>query len=246
MQWLAQQLTQKPLLLKQAITGNADLPRQYLKALTVNAVTHFLLRTTPACWLLLCAVCASHAAETNPAPATDGRWTEQVDKSIQFGAEAEQQSAEQALSAVASVSKNVQSLKKDVIALNKDLRLMEEQLLFPSSTKFSVFVSLDTGQFLTLESVKLKLDGKLVATHLYSDKQRAAMARGGIQKLYVTNLNEGKHTATAFFTGIGPNGRPYKRAENLEFEKGPGSGYLEIAITDDGKLQEPVFAIKQW
>lgn len=190
---------------------------------------------------------AKAADENAKGDAKKQKWTEEVDnRDIPFGKEAEKQTADAALTAVKAISKNIQSLKKDVIALNKDLRLMEEQLLFPSSTKFSVFVSLDTGQFITLESVKLKLDGKLVVTHLYSDKQRQAMSRGGIQKLYITNLNEGKHTATAFFTGIGPNGRPYKRAENLEFEKGPGSGYIEIAISDDGSVQEPVFEIKQW
>lgn len=173
-------------------------------------------------------------------------WTKQVDKSIQFGADIEKKTADKALTAVKQISKNIQSLKQDVIALNKDLRLMEEQLLFPSSTKFSVFVSLDTGQFFTLESIKLKIDGKLVATHLYSDKQRDALSRGGIQKLYITNLNEGKHAFTAFFTGLGPNRRPYKRAKTMDFEKGPGSGFVEIAIEDNGSLQEPVFEIKQW
>lgn len=175
-------------------------------------------------------------------------WAAQVnDRSIQFGSDAERrQSNNAALTGVKQISKNVQSLKKDVIALNKDLRMMEEQLLFPSTTKFSVFVSMDTGQFFTLESVKLKIDGKLVATHLYSDKQRNAMARGGIQKLFITNINEGSHSVTAFFTGIGPNGRPYKRAENLDFDKGPVSTYLEVSIGDDGSLQEPTFAIKQW
>lgn len=176
----------------------------------------------------------------------DGTWTQQVDKSIQFGAKAEKRSAGKALSAVQKISKNIQTLKTDVIDLNKDLRLMEEQLLFPSSTKFSVFVSLDTGQFFTLESIKLKIDGKLVVTHLYSDMQREAMARGGIQKLYVTNLNEGKHSFTAFFTGLGPNGRPYKRAKDIEFEKGPGSGFVELAIIDDGSIQESTFEIKLW
>lgn len=176
----------------------------------------------------------------------DKSWTDEVDKSIQFGAQTEQNAADKALNAVRTISTNIQDLKLDVIDLNKDLRLMEEQLLFPSSTKFSFFVSLDTGQFFTLESVKLKLDGKLVATHLYSDKQRQAMARGGIQKLYITNLNEGKHSLTVFFTGMDPNGRPSKRAQSLDFEKGPGSGYVELAISDNGALQEPVFEIRQW
>ena len=195
---------------------------------------------------LLSCLCAVAAEEEKSQGKDPKNWTKQVDRSIQFGEESEKKSADAALSAVKAISKNIQALKKDVISLNKDLRLMEEQLLFPSSTKFSLFVSMDTGEFFTLESVKLKIDGRLVITHLYSDKQRQAMARGGIQKLYVTNLNQGAHTITAFFTGVGPNGRPYKRAHNLDFEKGPGSAYVEIAVLDDGSLQEPVFEIKQW
>jgi hypothetical protein len=176
---------------------------------------------------------------SNLAKSVDGR-------NIEFASEAEKSSNSEALSAVKKMSLNIQKLKSDVIGLNKDLQLMEEQLLFPSNTKYSVFLSLNSGQFFTLESIKLKLDGKLVATHIYTAEQRQALARGGIQKLHITNLSEGKHTLTAFFSGIGPNGRPYKRASNLDFEKGPGSGYLELAVNDDGAAQEPVFELKQW
>jgi len=169
-----------------------------------------------------------------------------ADQSIDFAAQAQQESAQQALNTVKKLSREIQSLKSSVVDLNKDLRLMEEELLFPSSTQASVFVSLDIGQFFTLESIKLKLDGKQVATHLYSDKQRHALARGGIQRLHITNLNQGLHTVSAFFTGLGPNGRPYKRGSELQFTKGKGSQYLELAIVDDLAKQEPVFTIRKW
>lgn len=147
---------------------------------------------------------------------------------------------------VKKISKDVQELKMEVIELNKDLRLMEEELLFPSSTKYTVFLSVSSAQFLVLESVKLKLDGRLVATHIYSEKQRQALLRGGIHRLYVTNLNEGKHSATAFFTGIGPGGRAYKRAVSIDFEKSSVGKYLELAVGDDRTNQEPTFTIRQW
>ncbi len=168
------------------------------------------------------------------------------DQNIDFAKQAGQQSAEQALKTVKKLSHQIQTLKSSVVDLNKDLRLMEEELLFPSSTQASVFVSLDIGQFFTLESIKLKLDGKQVASHLYSEKQRRALARGGIQRLHITNLNVGLHTVSAFFTGLGPNGRPYKRGSELQFTKGKGSQYLELAIVDDMAKQEPTFTIKKW
>lgn len=168
------------------------------------------------------------------------------DQSIDFAAKAKQESAKQALATVSQLSKEIQQLKSSVVDLNKDLRLMEEELLFPSSTQASVFVSVDSGEFFTLESIKLKLDGKVIATHLYSEKQRQALSRGGIQRLHMTNLNNGLHNVAAFFTGLGPNGRPYKRATELQFTKGKGSQYIELAIMDDYAKQEPVFTIKQW
>jgi hypothetical protein len=169
-----------------------------------------------------------------------------ADNSINFAKEAKEQGAKAALNTVKKLSKEIQKLKSEVVGLNKDLRLMEEELLFPTSTQATVFVSLDIGQFFTLESVKLKLDDKQVATHLYSEKQRQSLARGGIQSLHMTNLNQGKHTLSAFFTGLGPNGRPYKRASELSFVKGKGSQYIELAIIDDIDKQEANFVIKQW
>lgn len=158
----------------------------------------------------------------------------------------ESDAAEAAFQDVRRLSKGIQALKKDVIELNSDLRILEEKLLFPSGTKYTFFVSVNSGQFFDLESVKLKLDGKVVASHLYSPQSREALARGGVQKLFITNLSEGKHTATVFFTGVGSNQRPFKRAAEVEFKKGTVEGYMEIAIIDDASLQEPVFELKQW
>ncbi len=169
-----------------------------------------------------------------------------ADANLDFGQKNSAQKAREAMNEVQRLSGDIQNLKGRVIDLNKDLRVMEEALLFPSNTQFSVFVSVEGGAFFTLESVKLKIDDKLVSSHLYSAKQRSALERGGVQKLFVTNLSEGKHEVTAFFTGIGPNGRPYKRATELTLEKGKGSQFLEVAISDDSGRQEPVFAIKQW
>lgn len=187
------------------------------------------------------------AEEAVEEKAVQEKWTKSIaDKKTAITSENDSAATQGATDNIHRVSKNIQQLKQQVIDLNKDLRLMEEKLLFPSSTKYSVFVSMSSGQFFSLESIKLKIDGKLVATHLYSEKQRQALIRGGIHKLYITNLNEGKHTATIFFTGVGPSARAYKQASTIDFEKGPAGEYLEITISDDSVAQEPVFGIKQW
>ncbi|CAH0992516.1 hypothetical protein SIN8267_02648 [Sinobacterium norvegicum] len=165
-----------------------------------------------------------------------------VDFSVQKISEAEASARAEVL----RLSNEIQSLKKDVIAINQTVRVMEEKILFPTTTKYAVFLSVKGGEFFSLESVKLKLDGKLVASHLYSEKQRNSLKRGGVQQLYITNINQGKHSATAFFTGFGSDGRPYKRAQSLDFVKSGSGQYLELSIVDDFSKQEPSFEITQW
>jgi hypothetical protein len=152
----------------------------------------------------------------------------------------------QAQESVNALSLEIQALKRSVIALNRDLRVLEEDLLFPSNTQLNVFVSLDVGKFFTLDSVKMKLNGKTVASHIYTDKELVALSRGGMHKLHMANLSIGDHSLTAFFTGMGPNGREYKRAATLNISKQNGPKYIELRITDSEMKQQPEFSIKQW
>ncbi len=147
---------------------------------------------------------------------------------------------------VNALSMEIQELKQSVIALNKNLRVLEEDLLFPANTQLNVFVSLDVGRFFTLESVKMKLDGKTVASHIYTDKELIALSRGGMHKLHMDNLGIGDHSLSAFFTGMGPNGREYKRATSLDISKENGPKYVELRITDSEMKQQPGFSVKQW
>lgn len=207
---------------------------------------HILLTRISLVLILVFAYIGVQAQDAQEGAVSD-EWAESVeDTSIDFGGADAQESAQSALNEVQKISRDIQLLKREVIDLNKDLRLMEEKLLFPSSTKVSFFVSATSGQFFAIESVKLKIDGRFVATHIYSGKQRQALLRGGVHKLFITNLSEGKHDIIAFFTGIGPGDRAYKRATELSFKKGPGSQYLEIAISDDTVAQEPAFNMKSW
>lgn len=152
----------------------------------------------------------------------------------------------EAQESVNSLSKDIQALKLNVIALNKNLRVLEEDLLFPANTRINVFLSLDVGKFFSLESVKLKLDGDLVATHIYSEKELKALTRGGVHMLHMANLSVGEHTLSAFFTGIGPSGREYKRGTSMKINKESGPKYVELRISDSTLKQQPEFSVEQW
>ena len=144
------------------------------------------------------------------------------------------------------LDQDIQGLKKDVVDLNKDLFVLEEELLFPANTQVAVFLSMDVGTFFSLDSVQLKIDQKEVINYLYTQRERDALLKGGVQRLYLGNLKVGQHELVAFFNGKGPNDRAYKRAASIRFEKGVGAKYLELKIDDRQKKLEPEFEIKDW
>lgn len=140
----------------------------------------------------------------------------------------------------------VQALKKEVKELNRDLFILEEELLFPSSTQMAIFLSIDVGEFFRLDSVQLKIDDKVVANHLYTRRELHALEQGGVQRLYIGNIKAGEHELIATFRGPGPNNREYKRGTTIKFEKGSGAKYMELKIHDVTKKLQPEFVVKEW
>lgn len=147
---------------------------------------------------------------------------------------------------VASLDEEVQSLKQEVLALNRDLFLLEEELLFPSSTQLAVFLSLDVGEFFALDSVQLKVDDKVVSNYLYTEREVHALHRGGVQRLYMGNIKSGEHELVAIFTGKGPNGRDYRRGASHVITKSLGPKFVELKIVDLESKEQPDFEIKEW
>lgn len=147
---------------------------------------------------------------------------------------------------VTELQQEIQDLKKDVLKLNRNLFILEEDLLFPSNTQFSVFLSLDAAQLFTLDAVQLKVDDKVIANHLYTERELDALKRGGVQRLFIGNLASGKHEIIAIFTGKGPNKRDYRLGETLTIEKGSDPQFIELQIIDDPAKEQPVLKTRIW
>lgn len=138
----------------------------------------------------------------------------------------------------------IEDLKQALINLNRDLFVLEEDLLFPSSTQVAVYLAMDVGTYFKLDSVELKINDHTVTHYLYTDRQVDALQRGGVQKLYVGNVNQGQHELTAVFIGKGPEEREYKRAVALTFAKDSQPSALELSIKDSTAKQQPEFHAK--
>lgn len=145
-----------------------------------------------------------------------------------------------------SLDGQVQVLKEEVLELNRDIKLLEEELLFPANTQVVVFVSLDIGKFFNPSSIKLKIDNKVVAHHLYTENDVRALQRGGVQRLFTGNYKYGEHELSAFVLGVDQKGRDIKLGTNLKFKKEDDSKYVELKIKDVKSKRQPTFDAKVW
>lgn len=145
-----------------------------------------------------------------------------------------------------TLQQEMQQLKEKILNVNRDLFILEEDLLFPSSTQVNVFVSFDALEYFQLDGVTLKLNDRPISNHLYTERELKAMNRGAVQRLFTGNLPVGEHELVAVVTGVGPEGRDYKRAVSLAFEKTSGTKYIELKIEGDDLRKQPGFRLKQW
>lgn len=141
---------------------------------------------------------------------------------------------------------DIQDLKKQVLELNRDLFILEEDLLFPANTQFSVFLSMDASSLFQLDSVQLRVNDKQIAGYLYTRRELAALQRGGVHRLYQGNLPSGEHELVAIFTGTGPNGRDYRRGKSIVFEKSSDPQFVEFSIAADTGKEQPLFDARVW
>lgn len=145
-----------------------------------------------------------------------------------------------------TLDQEAQELKRAVLDLGRELAVLEEEVLYPADTQLAVFVSMELDEFFALDSVELLLDGKDVSNYLYTEREVDALYRGGVHKLYVTDLGVGEHELVAFFTGKGPHGRAYRRGAKLSFAKAASTKYVELSISDDSTALQPIFAVSEW
>lgn len=210
-----------------------------------RALNHLLLSG-----LLLGSMAGASAQDTTE-PASGSSTDRETAGTLALAAPASDSATEQVLTAeigsdkpaaAGRVDNNLEDVRKSLLKLKRDLVILEEDLLFPASSQVAVYLSMDLGEFFQLDSVTLKLNGKEVHHHLYTEKQVDALFRGAVQKLYVGNARQGDNRVTAFFTGRGPSGRDFRRATTVEFEKSFEPTYIELAVSDSESKYQPDFS----
>jgi len=134
---------------------------------------------------------------------------------------------------IKGIDEQVQDIKQDVLEISTELNLLEEKLLFPSNTQMTIFVSLAQGINYDPDAIKLKLDDKDVADHIYSFREVKALQRGGVQRLYTGNVRTGGHSMQVSVIGK-TGGNDKSSTGEHSVKKGVGPQFVEIRLTGAG------------
>lgn len=145
-----------------------------------------------------------------------------------------------------SVDEQVKIIKKEMVDLGKDIAILEDVLLYPEKSRITVYLAADSGNFFSIEKVRLLLNGETVLSYQYNAREKNGFVKGSAQQLYIGNLKPGKHKIVAFVEGTGPRGREYKRGAALSFIKKEKAQAFKLLIEDNSRRQKPNFVIKEY
>jgi hypothetical protein len=145
-----------------------------------------------------------------------------------------------------AIVSEAEKIKQEIIKINQDLYRFQESLLYPANTQLAIFLSYAENSSFVLDSIEITLDGQLVSSALYRETEVEALKKGGIQRVYLGSLSDGKHKLSMQFNGQGQNDRYFRRKKILSFIKEEKARYIQLIVSDNNSTGEPVFKVKQW
>jgi len=141
-----------------------------------------------------------------------------------------------AVCAEQSINLELQGLKQQSLILDRDLLILGDKIKKP----FSIYLSQKTDAKFVLEVMTIKLDGKALLSHKYTDLERKALRNGGAQLLYKGVLPDGQHKIIAYYR----SNKDYQGGDEFEFNKSSDSQAIEISLkkedSKESRLQPKV------
>ena len=158
---------------------------------------------------------------------------------LSFPAYAKEVSKEQ----IKNLDEQVQEIKTETLGFGAQLHVLEEKLLYPTSTQVAVYVSLDSDAKFRPDSIEIQVDGKPVAQHLYTQRELEALQKGGVQRIYAGNTSSGEHDLQVLVRGKTPSDPGLRQTNSFKFSKEEGPKALEVRLVDSNKS---MITLRDW
>jgi hypothetical protein len=144
------------------------------------------------------------------------------------------------------LDEELERLNAEIASHSERVFALEQKVLHPANTRLAVFLTLQSRDALDLDSVELFVNGQPVASHLYSDRERASLERGGIQQLFTGNLENGEHELKTVITARSADDDFVRRESTHRFRKRPGVLRLQMSLEARAPDYEPRVSFMEW
>ena len=131
-----------------------------------------------------------------------------------------------------NLGEQVQDIKSEVLAIAEELNKLEERLLYPSHSQIALYVSLRKNQTFRPDSVSIEMDGKSVASHLYTDREVEALNMGGVHRIYTGNIALGTHQVQVTMRGKSDAGSEIRVVRSFPVDKDPEPAMAELLLSE--------------
>ncbi|WP_417566792.1 AraC family transcriptional regulator [Marinobacter sp.] len=148
--------------------------------------------------------------------------------------------------AATELDEQIEELSAEVAGHSARVFALEQKLLHPANTRLAVFLTLQSREALDLDSVELFLNGQPVASHLYTERERSSLERGGVQQLFTGNLQNGEHELKTVITARAANDDFVRRESVHHFRKRPGALRLQMSLEARAPDYEPRVSFVEW
>lgn len=146
----------------------------------------------------------------------------------------------------ATLDDQIDQLAAEVNDHSAKVEGLQESLLYPVNTRLTVFLTLETRKALDLDSVELFVNDRPVASHLYTPRERSALEAGGVQQLYIGNIESGAHNIRAVITARSADKDFVRREASHPFTKRPGALGVELKLGARAPDFEPYISFTEW
>ena len=134
-----------------------------------------------------------------------------------------------------SLDDQVQEVKTELLNISAELEILEERLLYPSSTQVSVYLSMERRVDLHLRAIDIRINSEPVAHHIYGIEETEALRKGGIQNLYRGNIAAGTHELSVTIVGEHEDGTDFRETSRHAFTKDLAPKALQITLAQPGR-----------
>lgn len=142
----------------------------------------------------------------------------------------------------------VQDVKTEALDLAAELRLLAQQLLYPPQTRLTVSLAMGPNTIVQPGSIEIRVDGVLVAQHVYTAREQDALRKGGVQTLYTGNVTAGAHELGVRVVGRLASGASFEDTQRYAFTKEADATTLGLTlvaglslVAGRGAADEPSF-----